>query len=44
MEWSPALPMATQLEGGVEGGKVGVAKCVGQGRVRRLFCIHELAH
>ena len=35
------------LEGGGEldeedGGGVGEAKCIREGRVRRLFCIHEL--
>ena len=38
------------LEGGGEldaedgGGGGGEAKCIREGRVRRLFCIHELTH
>ena len=41
--------MGMALEGGevgeldTRGGGVGGAKCPGEGRVRRLFCIHKLA-
>ena len=34
----------TGLRGGVVGIGVGGAKCVGDWRVRWLFCIHELVH
>ena len=45
----PALPMGMALEGGqggeldTEGGDSIEAKCVGEGRVRRLFYIYKLA-
>ena len=37
------MGMASEGGEGGGGGKVGGAKCIGEGRVQRLFCVHELA-